>query len=199
MFEILGGIIVFSIMLLLSGIKVVNEYDRLVVFRFGKAIEVKGTGVQLVIPLIDRVQIVDMRLVTMPVEFVEEDTLDNQTVRVSALCLFRVADPKKMVTKIDDAHKATREIVKTTLRTCIRQYRLSSLMADRRRVNFTLNHMLTKQTKEWGVQIHSIEINEVKMTREAKRLLSRGGQHHDHVPQLANQLQPPPLPSLIQN
>jgi regulator of protease activity HflC (stomatin/prohibitin superfamily) len=101
MFEIVGGIIVFTIMLLLSGLKVVNEYDRLVVFRFGKAIEVKGTGVQLVVPLIDRVQVVDMRLVTMPVEFVEEDTLDNQTVRVSALCLFRVADPKKMVTKID--------------------------------------------------------------------------------------------------
>jgi hypothetical protein len=72
-------------------------------------------------------------------------------------------------------------------------------MADRRRVNFTLNHMLSKQTKEWGVQIHSIEINEIKMTREAKRLLARGGQHHDHVPQLEKQLQPPALPSLIQN
>ncbi len=190
MFEIIGGMIVLTIMILLSGIKVVNEYDRLVVFRFGKALHTKGPGVQLVVPLIDRAQLVDVRTVTLPIEMIEETTHDHYSVKVSALCMFKVADPKKMVTKIDNAQKATRELAQATLRNCIRQHKIHSLMTDRRRLNTALRQGLNKQTNDFGIQIQTLEIKHIKITRDTKRLMARSKRHEGI-------LHPPALPKIV--
>lgn len=182
MFEIIGGIIVLTIMVLLSGIKVVSEHDRIVIFRFGKALHTKGPGLQLVVPMIDRAQIVDVRTVTLPIDLIEETTADHLTVKVSALCMFRIADPKKMVTHIDNARKATRELAETTLRNHIHQHRLHYLYSDRKRINSALKQALNKHVHGWGIHIQTMEIKEVKIPRETKRLLTakkRESEHHE--------------------
>lgn len=187
MFEIVGGIIVLSIMILLSGIKVVKDYDRLVVFRLGKVVGSREPGVRLVLPLIERAQTIDTRLVAMPIPLQEELTLDNVTVRVSALCLFQVVDAAKAITKVDNPAGATREIAQITLRRVIGQHDLRHLLSDRRRVDFELKSILEKQTRAWGVRIQSIEIKEIKIPREMKKALARARQFasdngRDHGP-----------------
>ncbi len=173
MFEIVGGIIVLSIMILLSGVKVVREYDRLVVFRFGKLLGSREAGVHLVLPVVERAQTIDTRLTTLPLSMIEELTLDNISVRVSALCLFQVVDAAKAITKVDNPAKATGEVAQTSLRRVIGQHDLRHLLSDRRRVDFELKSILDKQTRAWGVRIHSIEIKEVKIPRDMKKALAR--------------------------
>lgn len=174
MFEILGGIIVSAIMILLSGIKVVKEYNQLVIFRFGKLLEEsKGPGVHLVIPLIDQVQSVDTRLVTLAPPVLEEMTSDHVSVKVSVVCLFQIIDARRAISKIDNVTKATSELVQTTVRTVISQHTMKFLVSDRGRMNNLLKAKLEKQTKEWGVRIASIEIKEIKIPREMKKALLR--------------------------
>lgn len=171
MLEIVGGMIVLTLMVLLSGIKVVREHDRVVVFRLGRAIDSRGPGLVFILPLIDRIQTVDTRLVTLTIPFFEEVTADDQIVKVSALCLFQIVDPLRAVTKIDDPMAASTEIIQTTLRNAIRQYQLRQLVVNRKPVVFTLKSALDRQTKEWGVKVKTIEIKEVKVPREIKRAL----------------------------
>jgi regulator of protease activity HflC (stomatin/prohibitin superfamily) len=173
MFEIVGGIIVLTIMVLLSGIKTVKEYDQLVVFRFGKVAGSKGPGLQMVIPLIEKAQTVDTRLITLAIPILEELTLDKASVKVSAVCLFQVVDARKAVTKIDDVSKATGELAQTTLRHVISQTDLRHLLSERGSVSGVLKSRLDRQTREWGVRIKSFEIKEVKIPREIKKALAR--------------------------
>lgn len=169
--EIFGGIAVLTIMILLSGIKVVKEHSQLVVFRFGKLAGSKGPGVHLVIPIIDQSQIVDTRIVTIATPIHEEMTLDHVAVKVSAVCLFSVTDAKKAVSKIDDSTKAVSELLQTTLRTVVSQHDLKFLVSDRGRLNSILKSKLEKQTQVWGVKISAIEIKEVKIPKEMKKAL----------------------------
>jgi regulator of protease activity HflC (stomatin/prohibitin superfamily) len=171
MLEIIGGMIVLTLMVLLSGIKVVREQDRVVVYRLGRAVDSRGPGLVFILPLIDRVQTVDTRLVTMPIPFIEEVTADDQIVKVSALCMYQIVDPMRAMTKVDDPTLATTEIIQTTLRNAIRQYHLRQLVLNRKPLVFTLKSALDRQTKEWGVRVKTIEIKEVKVPREIKRAL----------------------------
>src|SRR5690349_13006232 len=119
MHEIFGGIIVLFFMILLSGIKIVREHDRLVIFRFGKIIGHKGPGMQMVVPLIDRSHSVDVRITASSTSPIEVATLDKVPVRLSALCRFYIIDPVKAVAKVDDANAHTMEIMHTVLRSII--------------------------------------------------------------------------------
>ncbi len=181
MFEILGGIVVFTCMVLLSGIKVVKEYNQLVVFRFGKVAAAKGPGVHMVIPIIDQGQTVDTRTITITTPVLEEMTSDHVSIKLSAVCMFNIVDAKKAVSKIDDVTKATNELVQTSLRTIVAQHDLRHLMSDRGRMNSALKSKLEKQTREWGVRVTVAEVKEIKIPKEMKKALLRAKRHHhDH-------------------
>ena len=173
MLEIIGGIVVSLIMILLSGIKIVKEYDQLVVFRFGKLVDSKGPGMHLVIPLIDQIQTVDTRIVTLAPPVLEEMTLDHVSVKISVVCLFQIVDAKRAISKIENVPKATEELLQTTLRTAVSQHSLKHLVSDRGRMNGNLKAKLDKQTRDWGVKIITIEIKEIKIPREMKKAMLR--------------------------
>ncbi len=171
MFEIFGGIVVLTIMVTLSGIRVVKEHDRLVVYRFGKIIGTKGTGVQVIVPLIDKVQLVDMRIGSIPLENLDEVTSDQYPVNVSAFCMFQINDAAKAVSKIDDPVSATTESARSALRLVIGQQSLKDVMAHRRMLNTSLKVELECRTRHWGIRIKSFEITQVKVTDEVRKQL----------------------------
>ena len=171
MFEIFGGIVVLTIMVTLSGIRVVKEHDRLVVYRFGKIIGTKGTGVQVIVPLIDKVQLVDMRIGSIPLENLDEVTSDQYPVNVSAFCMFQINDAAKAVSKIDDPVSATTESARSALRLVIGQQSLKDVMVHRRMLNTSLKVELECRTRHWGIRIKSFEITQVKVTDEVRKQL----------------------------
>jgi regulator of protease activity HflC (stomatin/prohibitin superfamily) len=173
LFEILGGIIVLTIMVVLSGIKVVKEHDRLVVFRCGKAVAEKGPGFQLILPIIDKAQVVDTRIVTLPIQLIEAMTSDNMSIKVSALCMYQIVDAKRAVTKVENVAKAAKELAEGALRTAVGNNDLRHLVSDRKRVNFNLKNILDRQTKDFGIRIYKIELKEVRVSREIRKALAK--------------------------
>lgn len=173
MFEILGGIIVLTIMVILSGIKVVKEHDRLVVFRGGKEVLDKGPGVQLVLPIIEKAQVVDTRIVTLPSQLIQAMTQDKMSVKVSALCMYQIVDAKKAVTKVENVSKAAAELSDMALRTAVSNHDLLHLISDRKRINFNLKNILDRQTKEFGIRIVKIELKDVRLSKDMRKALAR--------------------------
>jgi len=160
-------------MVLLSGLKTVNEYDRLIIFRQGKIVADKGPGLQLVIPVIERAQVVDTRPVTLPIPLMEVTTRDDCTVKVSALCMFQIVDAKKALTKIDNPTKATGQLAEVALRTAVSSHDLPHLMAERKQINFMLKSILDRQTKDFGVKVTRIELKEVRIPKDMRKALAR--------------------------
>lgn len=161
--EIYGGILALIIMILLSGIKIVREHDRLVIFRFGKIIGHRGPGMQLVVPLIDRSHYVDTRITASSTSAVEATTLDKVPVRLSALCRFHIMDPVKAVAKVDDPISHTMEALHTVLRSTISEHTSQDILANEAELNSTLKRALSRQTKSWGVRVKSVEIKELAL------------------------------------
>lgn len=173
MFEILGGIIVFSIMVLLSGIKVVKEHDRLVVFRGGKSVIEKGPGLQLVLPVVEKSQLVDTRIVTLPSPIIQAMTQDKMSVKVSALCMYQVIDAKRAVTRVENVSKCAADLAEMALRTAVGNHDLAHLVSDRKRINFNLKNILDRQTKDFGIRIFKIELREVRLSKDQRKIIAR--------------------------
>lgn len=180
MFEILGGIIVLTIMVILSGIKVVKEHDRLVVFRGGKDVLDKGPGVQLVLPIIEKAQVVDTRIVTLPSQLIQAMTSDKMSVKVSGLCMYQIVDAKKAVTKVENVSKAATELADMALRTAVSNHDLLHLISDRKRINFNLKNILDRQTKEFGIRIVKIELKDVRLSKDMRKALARSTKSVHH-------------------
>jgi regulator of protease activity HflC (stomatin/prohibitin superfamily) len=160
-------------MVLLSGLKTVKEYERLVIFRQGKLVSEKGSGLQLVIPVIEQAQVVDTRPVTLPIPLMEVTTRDDCTVKVSALCMFQIVDAKKALTKIDNSTKATAQLCEVALRTAASSHDLPHLIAERKQINFMLKSILDRQTKDFGVKVTRIELKEVRIPKDMRKALVR--------------------------
>lgn len=165
MLEIIGGMIVLLIMITLSGLKVVKEHERLVVYRYGKVVGSRGPGLVLIIPVIERALEVDTRIVTMPIEADGVVTGDDTSVNVSAVFMFQVVDPASFVTKVADAYEATRQAAETALRDACREHKLGEIQADKRRVNQRVKTLLEKKIKLWGLKITSVELKDVDTMR----------------------------------
>lgn len=168
MHEIFGGILVLIFLILLSGIKIVREHDRLVIFRFGKIIGHKGPGMHLVVPLIDRSLCVDARITASSTPAVETTTLDKIPVRLSALCRFQITDPAKAVAKVDDPIVHTMETMHTVLRSTISEHTANYIFDNEVQMNSTLRNALNRQTKSWGVRVKSVEIKEMAVCEGAR-------------------------------
>ena len=167
------GIIVLALLVILpSAIKIVTEYERGVIFRLGRLIGAKGPGLFIIIPFIDRMVKVDLRVVTMDVPSQEVITKDNITVRVNAVVYFRVVDPEASVVKVLDHIRATSQISQTTLRNVLGQSELDELLMKREKLNQMLQKIIDEHTDPWGVKVSTVEIKEVELAEEMKRSMA---------------------------
>jgi regulator of protease activity HflC (stomatin/prohibitin superfamily) len=167
------GIIILALLILLPmTIKIVTEFERGVVFRLGRLIGAKGPGLFLIIPFVDRIVKVDLRVVTMDVPSQEVITKDNVTVRVNAVVYFRVVDPESSVVKILDHIRATSQISQTTLRNVLGQSELDELLTQREKLNQMLQRIIDEHTDPWGVKVSTVEINEVELAEQMKRMMA---------------------------
>lgn len=173
MLEIFGGLVVLAVILTISGIRFVKEYDRLVILRLGRAVGVRGPGPQLVIPLLERAQNIDTRVVTLPIPPQEAITRDNVTARVAAVCFFQIVDPVKAVVKVENAMDATFQVAQTTLRTIVGQHELDELLTERDSINQKLSQIIDRQTESWGIKVNSVEIKDLEIPGNMQRAMAR--------------------------
>jgi len=167
------GIIVLVVLVILPmSIKIVPEYERGVLFRLGRLVGQRGPGLFFIIPFIDRMVKVDLRVITMDVPSQEVITRDNVTVRVNAVVYFRVVTPEDSVVKVLDHIRATSQISQTTLRNVLGQSELDELLTQREKLNQMLQKIIDEHTDPWGVKVSTVEIKEVELAEEMKRSMA---------------------------
>ncbi len=171
--ELMWGLLFFLFAIVISSLKFVTEYDRLVVFRFGRVTGVRGPGPVLVIPMIESFKKVDTRMVTMTIPMQEIITKDNVSAKTAAVCFFQVVDPYKVVTKIEDPYSATSQIAQTTLRSILGQHELDELLSERDKINAQLQAIVDRQTEGWGIKINAIEVKDVEIPEQMQRAMAR--------------------------
>ncbi len=162
-FVLLATGIVFLLIILASAIRILREYERGVVFRLGRLIGVKGPGLILLIPIVDRMVKVSLRTVVLDVPTQDVITRDNVSIKVNAVVYFRVVKPEDSVIKVYDHRYATSQISQTTLRSVIGESELDEVLAEREKLNLTLQKIIDDQTDPWGVKVSVVEIKEVEL------------------------------------
>jgi len=165
-------VLVVLLILLPMTVKIVQEYERGVVFRLGRLVGAKGPGFFLIIPFIDRMVKVDLRVVTMDVPPQDIITKDNVTVKVNAVVYFRVVDPAASVVKVSDHIRATSLISQTTLRNILGQSELDELLSQREKLNQVLQQMIDESTDPWGVKVSIVEIKDVELPETMRRSMA---------------------------
>jgi len=165
------GIIV--VIFLLAAIRVVREYERGVIFRLGRLVGAKGPGLFFVIPFVDQLVKVGLRVMTMDVPKQELITRDNVPVTVDAVVYFRVMNPEEAVTKVENYILATSLISQTTLRSVVGQSELDELLIHRDKINEALQKIIDEKTDPWGIKVSAVEIKEVTLPEELKRAMAR--------------------------
>jgi regulator of protease activity HflC (stomatin/prohibitin superfamily) len=156
-----------------ASIRVLREYERGVVFRLGRVIEQKGPGLVLLIPIVDRMVRVSLRTVTLRIPPQEVITRDNVPVRVAAVAYFRVIDPTRSVLDVEDFMAATLQIAQTTLRSVLGKAELDALLAERERLNESLQQIIDEQTEPWGIKVTIVEIKDVEIPDRMQHALAR--------------------------
>ena len=156
-----------------ASLRVLREYERAVVFRLGRLLELKGPGLVMLLPVIDRMVRVDLRTVTMTIPPQEVITRDNVPARVAAVCYFRVVDPAAAVTQIEAFAPATSQIAQTTLRSVLGGADLDQLLAERDRLNEDLQKIIDEQTEPWGIKVATVEIKDVEIPEAMQRAMAR--------------------------
>lgn len=166
-------LIVLLILIVLSAIKVLREYERAVIFRLGRFIGVKGPGIFILWPGIDKMSKVSLRIITMDVPPQDVITKDNISVKVNAVAYFRVFEPSKAVLEVEDYLYATSQISQTTLRSVLGEYELDDLLTEREKINMRLQKIIDEQTDPWGVKVSTVEIKHVDIPQEMQRAIAR--------------------------
>jgi len=166
-------IIFFVVIILAYAIRILREYERGVIFRLGRLAGAKGPGFILLIPIIDKMVKVSLRVVTMDVPEQDIITKDNVTVRVNAVVYFRVMDPIKAVVAVEDYLYATSMISQTTLRAVLGQAELDTLLAERDKVNDKLQTIIDEDTEPWGIKVTKVEVKNVDLPQEMQRAIAR--------------------------
>ena len=170
---ILAVVAVFVLIVFFSAVKVVQEYERGVVFRLGRLVGPRGPGLILLIPFVERMQKVDLRTVTMDIPAQEVITRDNVTVRVNAVAYFRVLDPNAAVVNVADYIRATSQIAQTTLRSVLGQSALDDLLSEREKINQELQQIIDEQTEPWGIKVSIVEVKDVELPQSMQRAMAR--------------------------
>lgn len=166
-------IFIIAIIFLFASVKVAREYERGVVFRLGRLIGIKGPGLFILIPFIDKAVKVDLRTITLNVPPQEVITKDNVTVKVNAVAYFRVIDAAKAIVQVENYLVATSQIAQTTLRSVLGQVDLDQLLSERDQINERLQTIIDEQTHPWGVKVSIVEVKDVELPQSMQRALAR--------------------------
>ena len=167
-------VVVIVAFYLLSSIKILNEYERAVIFRLGKLLDrPKGPGIAFVFAPIDRMARVSLRTIVMDVPAQDIITRDNVSVKVNAVVYFRVIDPRKAIVEVESYHYATSQLAQTTLRSVIGQVELDDLLSARDRLNQQLQQILDQHTEPWGVKVASVEVKQVDLPPDMQRAMAK--------------------------
>jgi len=169
---VVGVIVVIALFIWASAIRILREYERGVVFRLGRLIALKGPGLRFLIPLIDQMVRVDLRTVTLNVPPQEVITKDNVTVRVNAVAYFRVIEPNKAITEVENFLVATSQIAQTTLRSVLGKAELDALLTERERLNQELQVIIDDQTEPWGIKVSTVEVKDVELPQDMQRAIA---------------------------
>jgi regulator of protease activity HflC (stomatin/prohibitin superfamily) len=170
-FVILFIIIVVAI--LWSAIRILKEYERGVIFRLGRVIKTKGPGLILLIPIIDKMVKVSLRLVAMDVPAQDVITRDNVSVKVNAVIYFRVMDPTNAIIEVENFLFATSQLAQTTLRSVCGQVELDQLLSERENINTQLQSILDKHTDPWGIKVTTVEVKHIDLPQEMQRAMAK--------------------------
>jgi regulator of protease activity HflC (stomatin/prohibitin superfamily) len=173
LFSPLGGVIILLIILLGASVRIVQEYERGVIFRLGRLVGAKGPGLFLIIPFVDRMVKVDLRVVTLDIPAQEAITRDNVTVKVNAVAYFRVVVPTDAIVQVEDYRRATWQIAQTSLRSVLGQSELDDLLAHRDEINQRLQRIIDEQTEPWGIKVSIVEVKDVELPDTMKRAMAR--------------------------
>jgi regulator of protease activity HflC (stomatin/prohibitin superfamily) len=171
MFYILA--LVLLIFFLGSAIKILREYERGVIFRLGRVINTKGPGIIIIIPVIDKLVKVSLRLVAMDVPPQDVITKDNVSIKVNAVIYFRVMDPNNAVIEVENYLFATSQMAQTTLRSVCGQVELDELLSERDRINTRLQGILDKHTDPWGIKVSNVEVKHIDLPQEMQRAMAK--------------------------
>ena len=167
---VLAGIV---IALLATSIKIVQEYERGVIFRLGRCVGAKGPGVFFIIPVLDKITKVNLQIIAAPVASQAVITKDNVTMTVDAVAYFQVVDPAASVVRIRDWYTASQLVAQTSLRSIVGRHDLDQLLSERERIDAELQIALDTQTEPWGVKVHRVEIRDVSLPEQIQRAMAR--------------------------
>lgn len=171
--EFLIAILVIGGIILSSMIKILNDWERGVVLRLGKAVGVRGPGLILLIPFIERMIKIDTRTIAMDVQPQDVITKDNVSMQVNAVVYFKVVSPLEAITKIEDYYFATSQLAQTTLRSVMGQYPLDDVLEHRDKINAALQGILDKHTEAWGIKVTMVEVKQIDLPKEMQRAMAR--------------------------
>ncbi len=166
-------VLILAILFLVNAIRILNEYERGVIFRLGRVIGAKGPGVIVLIPLLDRMQKVSLRMVVSDVPPQDVITRDNVSVKVSAVIYFRVVDSVRAIVSVENYLYATSQLAQTTLRSVCGQAELDELLADREKINSELQEILDKHTEPWGIKVSVVELKHIDLPQEMQRAMAK--------------------------
>jgi regulator of protease activity HflC (stomatin/prohibitin superfamily) len=167
------GVIIIVGLVFSSAVKIVPEYRRLVVFRLGRLAGSRGPGIVFVIPVIDRVMSVDLRILTMDVPVQEVITKDNVPIKVNAVVYFRVLDPANSVVEVENYVMATSQLAQTTLRSVVGSVELDEVLSSREKINHELQKIIDERTDPWGIKVSAVEVKELELPDGMKRAMAR--------------------------
>lgn len=168
-----GPLLLLAVLFLTQAIRIVAEYERGVIFRLGRLIGVKGPGLFILIPGVDRMVKVDLRTVTLDVPTQEVITRDNVPAKVNAVVYFRVTDPSNAVNKVQNFMLATSQIAQTTLRSVVGQVTLDEVLSEREEINRRLQMIIDQQTDPWGIKISVVEVKDVQIPEQMQRAIAQ--------------------------
>jgi len=172
MITIISGILLLAFFLA-SAIRILNEYERGVIFRLGRVISAKGPGLIILIPIVDKMVKVSLRLIAMDVDPQDVITRDNVSVKVNAVIYFRVMEPVKSIVDVENYMYATSQLAQTTLRSVCGQAELDDLLSEREKINSQLQEILDTHTDPWGIKVSTVEIKHIDLPQEMQRAMAK--------------------------
>src|SRR5210317_2341636 len=174
MFEYFFGIIAFVLLaIIINAIKILREYERGVIFQLGRFWKVKGPGLIIVIPVIQQIERVDLRVIVMDVPTQDVISRDNVSVRVNAVIYFRIVDPEKAIIRVANVFEATSQLSQTTLRSVLGQHELDDMLAEREKLNTDIQELLDQRTDNWGIKVANVEIKHVDLDESMIRAIAQ--------------------------
>lgn len=166
-------IVAIAVFIITSSVKVLQEYERAVIFRLGRYAGVRGPGLTILIPFLERMVRVNMRTIVMDVPPQDTITKDNVSVKINAVVYFRIINPEKSILEVEDVYYATSQISQTTLRSIIGQFELDDLLSNREKINKEMQSVIDAQTDPWGVKISAVEVKHIDLPTEMQKAMSR--------------------------